>query len=60
MSETNGTCACGKSTSESKGGSCQIQNGKGDAPRHNVDKYRDNYGEINWSSGGRSLSAKSK
>lgn len=61
MSDT-GSCGCGKSASActapkteskpaSKGGT--IQNGKGDAPRNISERFRSNYNEIRWTTGGR-------
>jgi hypothetical protein len=51
MSETN-PCACAANGSKPSG-SCQIQNGKGDAPRNISKKFRSNYDAIRWSSGGK-------
>lgn len=59
MSDT-GSCACGQTK-----GSCAapaenkstkpagIQNGKGDAPRNISERFRSNYGQIRWSTGGK-------
>lgn len=59
MSDT-GSCGCGKSAgacaapkTESKAAGAAIQNGKGDAPRNISARFRANYNEIRWSSGGR-------
>lgn len=45
-SSSNSSCACGKTSAQS----CQIQNGKGDAPRNMSEGFRNNYEGINWGS----------
>jgi len=59
MSDT-GSCGCGKAASacpavktESKASSSgAIQNGKGDAPRNISERFRSNYNNIRWTTGG--------
>lgn len=49
----NGCCPCGQDKSK-----CEIQNGKGDSPRNLSDRFRDNYGRIQWGGGDRSSEGK--
>lgn len=46
MSENN--CGCASASGSQEGKKSCSQNGKGDSPRHKIDKYAENFGDIKW------------